>query len=226
MSLAEPSPDGPAPQSPVDRRNANSRAIIAAAHRLIEQQHEGFTTQELIKEAGVALQTFYRHFAGKDQLLLAVIAELIAEHCRALEARAQHLDDPVERLHVYVTASLESLASPDVNPQFITAEHWRLHQLYPEEMSAATKPVADLIRRELEAGQAAGVLAPRDPERDAWLINRMIMAAYHHYAFLRDDHAVDTVADDVWEFCLAAVGGGGAPSRRLGLKRRGRKQSA
>ena len=46
-----------------------------------------FTTQELVKEAGIALQTFYRYFGSKDHLHLAVIedtnrwtfAELAAE---------------------------------------------------------------------------------------------------------------------------------------------------
>ena len=208
MSVAEPTTSAPA------------QAIIAAAHRLVEQKGEGFTTQELIKEAGVALQTFYRQFASKDHLILAVITETIAEHARRLEEAAAPLDDPVARLHLYVTATLESLTTEGGNPRFITAEHWRLHQLHPEEMSAATKPVADLIQRELEAGQAAGLFTPRDPERDAWLINRMIMAVYHHYAFHEDDPAVATVSEDVWEFCLAAVGGAGTTSRRRGRKRR------
>jgi hypothetical protein len=53
----------------------------------------------------------------------------------------------------------------------------------------------------------------------------MIMAVFHHYAFLRDDRAVDAVAEEIWEFCLAAVGGG-APSGRRGGKRRNRKRPA
>jgi AcrR family transcriptional regulator len=36
-----------------------------------------------VKEAGVALQTFYRYFASKDELLLAVIADAMTEACAA-----------------------------------------------------------------------------------------------------------------------------------------------
>src|SRR5262245_55280532 len=91
------------------RGPANADALLAAAHRLVLERGESFTTQELIKEADVALQTFYRHFGGKDQLLLAVIADLIEAHCRALEERASVLDDPVERLHLYIAETLSAM---------------------------------------------------------------------------------------------------------------------
>jgi AcrR family transcriptional regulator len=184
-------------------------AIIAAAHRLIEKKGETFTTQELIKEAGVALQTFYRRFGGKDMLLIAVIEAMITQRCVELERVAQDIDDPVARLRLYVTSSLDALRpTPGAyTPRFITSEHWRLHQIYPEQMAAATKPFADLVQRALVAAQRDALLTPRDPERDAWLITTIVTAAFHHYAFLPDDPAVDTVAEDVWHFCLGAVGG-------------------
>ena len=80
--------------------------IVDAARRLIAERGERFTTQELVKEAGVALQTFYRIFAGKDQLLLAVFDDLIAESCAEYEAAAADLPDPVSRLRFYVTVPI------------------------------------------------------------------------------------------------------------------------
>ena len=67
--------------------------------------------------------------------------------------------------------------------RFMTSQHWRLHQEYPEALAEATKPFADLVQRELEEARAADLLTPRDPERDAWLINRLVMSVFHHYAF-------------------------------------------
>ena len=78
----------PAGAAVAARRGRSSRRtlIVAAARRLIAERGERFTTQELVKEAGVALQTFYRIFGGKDQLLLAVFEDLIAESCAEYEA--------------------------------------------------------------------------------------------------------------------------------------------
>jgi AcrR family transcriptional regulator len=191
------------------RGPANTEALLAAAHRLVRERGENFTTQDLIKEADVALQTFYRHFGGKDQLLVAVVADLIAGHCEALAKRAAELDDPVDRLHLYITETLSPLVE---NPgtegaRFMTSQHWRLHQLYPDELTEATKPFADLVQRELEEAKASGRLSPHDPERDAWIINKLVMAVFHHYSFAADRGDTATIADDVWQFCLAAVGG-------------------
>jgi hypothetical protein len=43
------------------------------------------------------------------------------------------------------------------------------------------------------------------------------MAVFHHYSFA--DDAAGTVAEDVWQFCYAAVGGT-APARRPQARRR------
>ena len=82
-----------ADRSPVVHRSRarsieQAKSMVDAARRLIAQKGERFTTQELVKEAGVALQTFYRHFEGKDQLLLAVLEESIAEDVWAFCLRA------------------------------------------------------------------------------------------------------------------------------------------
>jgi TetR/AcrR family transcriptional regulator len=206
------------------RRPDIAQEILVAARQLIEEKGASFTIHEVTKKAGVALQTFYRYYAGKDQLFLAAIQSLISEHCMLLEATAQSTDDPAERLRLYVTASLGSLQADigEGGPRFIASEHWRLLQFDPEGMNAATKPFADLVQRELEAAQAAGTLAPRDPTRDAWMITKLVIAVFHHYAFVPDDPGVTTAGDDVWHFCLAAVQGPTEPSRRRGFARRRR----
>lgn len=198
---------------PTARRNgtrgpANTQALLAAAHRLVSERGENFTTQDLIKEADVALQTFYRHFGGKDQILLAVLADLIAGHCAALAEQGASIDDPVERFYFYVSGTLATLGAPGASgARFMTSQHWRLHQEFPDELAAATRPFADLVQGVLEDGRDAGRLHPREPERDAWMINKLVMSVFHHYAFVDDDPSAATVAEDVWRFCLAAVGG-------------------
>ena len=137
--------------------------MVDAASRLIVANGSGFTTQELVKEAGVALQTFYRYFASKDRLLLAVLEDMIGRSCVEYEKQARRLADPVQRLKFYVTTMLSFPGSPGPEPstrQFITAEHWRLHRLYPEELADATRPVTDLILGEVQAAVEAGLLAP------------------------------------------------------------------
>lgn len=188
--------------------------FVDAARRLVREKGRGFTTQELVKEAGVALQTFYRHFPGKDELLLAVLEETVAEGCAGYRERARELPDPLSRLHFYITAAVSSVLDGDQESQqftdreshqFTTSEHYRLHQLFPEELAIADAPFTDLLIPEIREAQAAGLLAPHDVERDAWFVTQLVMAVYHHYAFATDP--AGDVAEELWQFCLAALGG-------------------
>jgi AcrR family transcriptional regulator len=208
LSWAERAADrSPAVQRSRARQIEQAQAIVEAARRLIAERGERFTTQELVKEAGVALQTFYRLFAGKDQLLLAVFEDMIAESCSQYEEAARDLPDPVARLRFYVTAAQQSAitGTTDIGPRFVTAEHWRLYQLFPQEMSQATQPFADLVARELEAAVAEGALSSADPASDAWFVTKLVMAVFHHYAFAESDPATRDVSDDLWGFCLRAL---------------------
>jgi TetR/AcrR family transcriptional regulator len=196
----------PSVQRSKDRSVEQARSIVAAARRLIESKGPSFTTQELIKEAGIALQTFYRYFSGKDYLLLAVIEDLIVESCSLFREQASGLADPLDRLQLFVNATVRSLESRN-GPSFITSEHFRLQTLYPAEVSRATQPYTDLVFEEIEKSIAEGRVHPHDPEYAAWLITQLSMAVFHHYDCAGLSEPQDQIADRLWHFCLAALNG-------------------
>jgi AcrR family transcriptional regulator len=191
------------------RQIEQAQAIVTAARRLIMERGDQFTTQELVKEAGVALQTFYRIFGGKDQLLLAVFEDLIAESCADYERAAEALPDPIARLHFYVSVTVGGSADATygVAPRFVTAEHWRLHQLFPEEMAHATQHFSDLVERQLELAVADGLATSTDVAGDSWFITKLVMATFHHYAYAEISSDRTAIAEDLWSFCLRAIGG-------------------
>ncbi len=184
-----------------------ARTIVEAAQRLIAAKGPSFTTQELIKEAGIALQTFYRYFPSKDHLILAVIENIIDENCKEYKKRASKLTDPMDRLRLYVTATVSGLEGIGKGPSFITAEHWRLQTIYPAEVSAATRPFTDLLLEEIRDAKGAGELETADPEYSAWLITQLVMAVFHHYDCAGLDEPSEQIGDRLWNFCLAALGG-------------------
>lgn len=183
--------------------------ILDAARRLIRVKGDAFTTQELAKEAGVALQTFYRYFATKDELLLTLFGDLVAEGCADTAERATDLPDPIARLRFYITSTLDSIdAGGDeaAAARFLVSAHWQLQRTFPNDIAAAMRPFADLLLTEIQAGVAAGLLNPADPERAAWLINELVRAVYHHYAYATVRSP--TMREDLWQFCLRALGAG------------------
>jgi AcrR family transcriptional regulator len=219
-----------AERSPVVQRSRSrgvqqAKSIVQAARRLIDVKGPSFTTQELVKEAGIALQTFYRYFQGKDQLILAVIEDIIDESCVRYREGARKLSDPVARLRFYVAsivAGVEHSGGSGKGPGFITAEHWRLQTLYPKDVSRATRPFTDLVLGEITEATEAGQLHPADPEYAAWLMTQLVMAVYHHYDSSGLDEPADLIAERLWVFCLAALGGQatGQPARPTTRTRR------
>jgi TetR/AcrR family transcriptional regulator len=200
-----------ADRSPVVQRTRSRSAkqatvIVTAAERLMAEKGGSFTTHEVAKEAGVALQTLYRYFDSKDRLLLAVFEDMIAAQVERYAAAADELTDPVERLRVIVTASLEAQpAAPNPAHRFITAEYWRLSELFPDEMARATHPFVEMTERRLRDAVDAGSLRSDEPSQDAWLITKMVMAIFHQRAFAPDDPMVDQAKERLWAFVLAAL---------------------
>lgn len=185
--------------------------MLDAARTLIGAKGDDFTTQELAAEAGVALQTFYRYFASKDELILAVIGDAMTEACERWKQAAGELPDPLARLRYFITATLERLDGDSHDAamsRFVVSTRWRLHRQFPKELAEAEKPFVDLVRGEVTAARDAGLLNPNDPEWDSWFMTELVRSVYHYYAFA--DHAageLDLVKERLWRFCVTALGG-------------------
>ena len=153
-----------------------ARMMLDAAKRLMREKGDSFTTQELAKEAGVALQTFYNYFTSKDELLLAMIGDLLIESCAKWATAAEDLPDPLARLHFYITSTFDTLLDgegSDVSTAaFIATTHWRLHRIFPRELAAAQLPFVELLRGEIRAAVDAGLLRSTDPDWDGWFLQR------------------------------------------------------
>jgi TetR/AcrR family transcriptional regulator len=185
--------------------------LLEAAGRLIHAKGDEFTTQELCAEAGVALQTFYRYFASKDELLLAVIGDAMNEACRRWAKAAAALPDPLTRLKYYLTSTLEPLDAPGADAakaRFIVTTRWHLHRHYAKELAEAEQPLVELLRAEVNAALDAGLLTSSDPDWDPWFLADLARSVFHFYAFApRSDGELDVVKERLWRFCLTALGG-------------------
>jgi TetR/AcrR family transcriptional regulator len=189
------------------------RLLLDAARRLIAAKGDEFTTQELCAEAGVALQTFYRYFASKDELLLAVIGDAMTDACEHWSEVAAELPDPLARLRYFITSTLDRLDGDGdgggaATARFIVSTRWQLHRNHSMELAEAEKPFVDLLRSEVDAAIEAGLLNPPDPEWDPWFLAELARSVFHFYAFAaRVDGELELVKERLWRFCLGALGG-------------------
>lgn len=185
-----------------------AQRIVDAGCHLSLTKGGNFTITELAKESGVSLQTFYRYFAGRDEVVLAVIEQRIAEACVFLRVEALQQPDALSRLRWYVDATLGLLQdrSRPAARRFFAAERYRLQEFFPNEIESAVDSFVWLLVPEIEAATAAGLLRPRDVERDARFVTQMVLSTFHSYAFATEPPPID-LNNQVWEFCFAALGG-------------------
>ena len=85
-------------EASTDPRTGRTREAILAAFRqlALERRYDGIRVTDLIAGAGIGRATFYEHFRGKDDVLLAAMERLLQPMARAATGR------PVEA-HLRVT---------------------------------------------------------------------------------------------------------------------------
>lgn len=150
-------------------RRATSRHIARCALRLADERRlDGFTMDDLAREAGVSRRTLFNYFSGKVDAVLGPVPEPPAEAMTLFRSGGPH-GDLVEDLGELVNAMLatEELDREDVarhrrllssDPKLIVATHDRMHRLSEQivEMTIAREG-PDFRRR--RARVAVAVLA-------------------------------------------------------------------
>jgi tetracycline repressor-like protein len=76
-----------------DRRVSKTRKALkeALTDLILEQGYEGLTVQDVIDRADVGRSTFYAHFVDKDDLLMAILGDLVMP---GLDSNRWKSDDP------------------------------------------------------------------------------------------------------------------------------------
>jgi AcrR family transcriptional regulator len=98
------------------REAARLRLIEAAARLISEHGIEGLRLREICTAADIGMGSFYSHFATKEELVEAVVADHVGSIAEAIIERALSRDDPAEvaalahRLFIALTAQDAQLA--------------------------------------------------------------------------------------------------------------------
>src|SRR5690349_24730093 len=78
------------------------RYIDAAFGLIDEKGTTEFTIQEVIERSGQSLRGFYQYFDGKDELLLALFEETLAESTEDIRHAVETETEPLARLRALV----------------------------------------------------------------------------------------------------------------------------
>jgi AcrR family transcriptional regulator len=181
------------------------RVVSAAGELLLEAGGPSFTVPELAKRARTSLATLYTYFAGKDEVLLAVVEDVTLSGRGVIEAELAGESDPVVRLRHIVQRPILRTAESDGRARLIYfREAWRLAETFPAEIRALTDPSAGALQRALDEAVDAGAVVSDNTFRDSLNMRLYVWALVQAMQVgMLDDP--DAVAADAWDFCTRAL---------------------
>jgi AcrR family transcriptional regulator len=193
-----------------DRAEAEARALIEAALTVLRGKGAaGFTVAEVLAEAGLSTRAFYRHFASKDALLLALFdADNDAVRARVDSAIAA-APDSVAALVAWLDQTLALAFAPrrSRRTQVLWTEGMRLQHEFPADFARIEAAVIEPLERVLAAGRADGTFPDTDPPRDARSIHAVTWDLVES-RLAGDSIDIATARAHVLRFCLPALGAG------------------
>jgi AcrR family transcriptional regulator len=192
-----------------DRAVAERRATYAAeARRLIDaafvvMRREGSIDPQvraIVQEAGLSNQAFYRHFASKDALLLAVLADGQRQLVAYLARRVASSADPTEQVQRWVSGVMAQARNHDAAEATrpFACNSARLADLFPADMAAS--------RAEMLISLSPAVNALGGTIEDAELVRDLALARMNDaIAHRRTPSRAET--QRLVEFCVAGIRG-------------------
>ncbi|MGW4897956.1 TetR family transcriptional regulator [Kitasatospora sp. NPDC004240] len=165
---AQPPSAAPAPALGLrERKKQRTRdALVEAAHRLfLNQGFAGTTVDEIAAAVDVSQRTFFRYFANKDEVALAVMADAEDYFIERLRLRPAG-ENPLTALRAAIVESWRELGSADhAGPGSVTSalELMELIESTPTLLAAHLRRITEQERI------VAGVIAEReglDPAED------------------------------------------------------------
>jgi AcrR family transcriptional regulator len=180
------------------------RFLDAAQDIMQSKGSTDITVQEVVDRSRQSLRSFYQHFNGKHELLLALFEDAMGRAADQIRAAAYGHADPLERLSVAAHLLFE-LSRPDPTAQrpLFTDFAPRLLLSHPDEVRIANAPLLTLFTTLMAEAQAAGELRPEvSPPRMAALTMQTVMFVAQSSGGADDDKSGHPItAEEVWDFC-------------------------
>lgn len=191
-----------------ERATREVEQLLRAAVRVMRRRGAALTVADVLEEAGLSTRAFYRHFASRDELVLAVyeseqqrsVARLVEAVERATESRvavAAWIDE-------HLALGFDGRRSG--RTRVLAAEGARLRVEFPEHveatLAALLAPLVGAIRR----GIADHSFIEVDPALTARSIHAVVWELVQQRLDGTASITLDAAREHAIDFCLRALG--------------------
>lgn len=156
---------------------------------------------DIVREAGLSNQAFYRHFRGKDELLVAILEDGRRRLLTYLEHRMAGVDPGAARVRAWVGGVMEQAcnAAAADNTRPFAINNTRLAARFPDEVARSQELLVAPLRTAV--ADAGG-----DAQRDADVIYHLVIGCMSEALVARRRPSKDDVAH-LEDFVLGGLRG-------------------
>ncbi|ORW21222.1 TetR family transcriptional regulator [Mycolicibacter nonchromogenicus] len=203
-------------QRTIDRRLSAARAralarssrFLATALELIEESGRAdFTIQTLIDRSSLSLRAFYQHFAGKEELLLALYEDVTSQFTESIRQEVAAADGPMEQLEAFCRGFLSRAESSEkAGGRVMTIYNLSLEIERPTDFAKIWEPHQKLLTKIVTACSRAG-LVRKDltPAQLTTLLNSTLTALAQIGVFQLGTKGAELTEDELWSWCKQAI---------------------
>jgi AcrR family transcriptional regulator len=181
-SSADDSVVGLAVDRSIGRRRANAQAeierLVGAALAVIRRTGRlEPTVSNILAEAGLSNQAFYRHFRSKHELLVAVLDQGIRGLATYLSGRMAAAESPGAAIREWIRGLAAQAGDPggaQATRPFVLARA-KLAEAFPSEVARSAAQITAPLRASLEQARHDGEMPAVDPVRDAEMLYLLMM---------------------------------------------------
>ncbi|WP_157978607.1 MULTISPECIES: TetR/AcrR family transcriptional regulator [Nocardia] len=156
---------------------------------------------EIVREAGVTNQAFYRHFRGRDDVIVATYEQGLLTLCSYLDHRVSKCSDAHDRIRAWIDGVLAQIEDSRLS-ELSAVILWNVGQV------ARDKSEIEPVGHQRILGVLDAVLADAgvvDHERSALLVQTLVLSMTTRY---HESGTIPTAADreHLLRFCLGGIG--------------------
>ncbi|MFF2846287.1 TetR/AcrR family transcriptional regulator [Streptomyces sp. NPDC058001] len=188
------------------------RFLDAALELISGDSGKDFTVQEVVKQSGQSLRSFYQYFAGKHELLLALFEESVNSTAQRLRDWTGQEDEPLERLHRFTVEYYRLCRTTPKDSKARRAATLGMAEFaqqllteHPKEAARAFVPLTSLLVEILdETAAAGGIREGLDHRRVAGTVLQATMFSSFSVTIggLPVDDDLTAEAEALWELLL------------------------
>jgi AcrR family transcriptional regulator len=152
------------------------QVLLSAAQRLLDRDAlDPLRVDDVLGEAGLSTRAFYRHFHGRTELFLALLAEETDRAADRLRARIDRQASAEAKVRAWVEAILSLAYDSRLAPRarLFAGERASLAQEFPAEVDRCVRTQLAPLEEVIAGGRDDGTFPDADPVADARAIHHL-----------------------------------------------------